>query len=201
MKICAAQTRPLAGDIPGNIANHKQWIDRAVADGAELIIFPELSLTGYEPALAKELATDQDDPRFDDFQALSDAHDITIGVGAPTRHEHGICISLLLFQPHRARQVYSKSYLHPDEEAFFVRGYGAPQLQVKHMNIALAICYEISVPEHLESALKAGPGVYVASVAKFVNGITKALERLPGVARNSSLPVLMSNCVGFADGG
>jgi len=201
MKICAAQTRPITGDIPGNIANHKQWIERAVADGAELIIFPELSLTGYEPTLAKALATEQGDTRFDDFQALSDANGITIGVGVPTKHETGICISMLLFQPHTARRVYAKSYLHPDEEAFFIRGHSAPQLQVNHTNVALAICYEISVPEHLESALKFGPGIYVASVAKFVNGIHKAIERLSKVAADCAMPVLMANCVGFADGG
>ena len=201
MKIGVAQTRPITGDIRANIANHKQWIERAVADGAELIIFPELSLTGYEPTLAKELATDQGDARFDCFQALSNANGITIGVGVPTTHETGIYISLLLFQPHRARHVYSKSYLHPDEEAFFVRGQSSPHLQVNQTTIALAICDEISVPEHLESALRSNPGMYVASVAKFINGIDKAIERLSSVARECSMPVLMSNCVGFADGG
>jgi predicted amidohydrolase len=201
MRIGAVQTRPLTGNLQGNIANHKQWIERAVADGVDLVMFPELSLTGYEPTLAKALATEQDDPRLDDLQALSDAHGITIGVGAPTKQEAGICISLLLFQPHGARYVYSKSYLHPDEEAFFVPGRRAPHVQVNHTKIALAICYEISVAEHLESALKSGPGIYVASVAKFVHGINKALERLSSIARDGALPVLMSNCVGVADGG
>src|SRR5262245_25865513 len=200
MKICAVQTRPIAGDMQGNIANHKQWIERAVADGAELVIFPELSLTGYEPTLAKELATEQDDVRFDDFQALSDANGITIGIGVPTKNEQGICISMLLFQPHTARRVYSKSYLHPDEEAFFVRGRSSPHLRVNHMNIALAICYEISVAEHMESTLRSGPRVYFASVAKFVSGINKAIERLSKVAADCAMPVLMANCVGFSDG-
>lgn len=200
MKICAAQTRPIKGDIQSNIANHKKLIDWAVADGVELIIFPELSLTGYEPTLAKELATDQGATRFDDFQAISDAHGITIGAGMPTKNEKGICISMLFFQPHKARRTYSKSYLHPDEEAVFVRGRSSPHLQVNQTNIALAICYEISVPEHLESALKSGPRIYVASVAKFVNGINKAIERLSKVAGDYSMPVLMSNCVGFSDG-
>jgi predicted amidohydrolase len=201
MKICAAQTRPIKGDIQGNIENHKKWIDLAVSEGVELVIFPELSLTGYEPALAKELATDQDDSRFDDFQAISDAKEITIGVGVPTKNEKGICISMLLFQPHQERRTYSKSYLHPGEEEFFVRGQSSPDLQVNHTNIALAICYEISVPEHLESVLKFGPGIYFASVAKFVDGISKAIERLSRVARDCSMIVLMSNCVGFSDGG
>ncbi len=199
MKIGVAQTRPITGDMQGNIANHKQWIERAVADGVELIIFPELSLTGYEPTLAKELATEQDDPRLDDLQAMGDTNGITIGVGVPTKQKTGICISLILFQPHKARRVYSKSYLHPDEEAFFVPGRSSPHLQVNQTNIALAIYYEISVPEHLESALKSGPEIYVASVAKFVNGINKAIERFSSVARDGAMPVLMSNFVGFAD--
>jgi len=201
MKIGIVQTRPIIGDIQGNIANHKQWIEWAAADEAELIIFPELSLTGYEPTVAKVLATDQDDPRFDDLQALSDANGITIGVGVPTNNKQGICITMLLFQPHKARRVYSKGYLHPDEEAFFVPGQSFPHLQVEQTHVALAICYEISVPEHLESALKSGPGMYVANVAKFVNGIGKAIERLSKVAADCAIPVLMSNCVGFADGG
>lgn len=201
MKIGVVQTRPLTGDLQGNITNHKQWIDRALTDRAELIVFPELSLTGYEPTLAKDLAMKPDDPRLNDFQVLSDAHGITIGVGAPTKHEAGICISLLLFQPHQARYMYAKSYLHPDEETFFVPGQSTPQVQINLTNIALAICYEISVPEHLASALKSGPEMYVASVAKFENGIDKALERLSSVAQDCSMPVLMANCVGFADGG
>jgi len=57
MKICVAQTRPVKGDIQSNIENHKKFIDLAVSGGADTIIFPELSLTGYEPELAKELAT------------------------------------------------------------------------------------------------------------------------------------------------
>jgi predicted amidohydrolase len=171
-----------------------------VTAGAGLVIFPELSLTGYEPTLAKELATTPDDRRFDDFQRISDGGQITIGVGAPTKSERGICISMLLFQPHKARRIYSKSHLHPDEEEFFVRGRSSPDLQVNQTNIALAICYEISVPEHWESVRKFGPGIYCASVAKSVTGVGNALERLSGMARDFSMTVLMSNCVGLSDG-
>jgi predicted amidohydrolase len=60
-KICVAQTRPVKGDIQSNINSHKNLINLAVAIVAELIIFPELSLTGYDPTLAKELATSAHD--------------------------------------------------------------------------------------------------------------------------------------------
>jgi predicted amidohydrolase len=78
MKICVAQTRPVKGDIHRNIENHRALIDLAVSNGADVVIFPELSLTGYEPKFAKELATDQDDSRFDDVQKISNAKLILI---------------------------------------------------------------------------------------------------------------------------
>ena len=200
MKICVAQTRPVKGDIQSNIDNHKKLIDLAVANEADIVIFPELSLTGYEPKLSKELATDQDDSRFDDFQKISDTRQITIGVGIPTKNRAGICISMALFQPHQARQTYSKKYLHPDEEAFFVSGQNFTVLRVDQTNIALAICYEISVPNHAEQAFKDGAEIYIASVVKFVNGSDKALKRLAGIAQKYSTTVFMANCVGQCDG-
>jgi predicted amidohydrolase len=49
MRIGAAQLRPVAGDVASNLAKHLELIDVAAALGADLVYFPELSLTGYEP--------------------------------------------------------------------------------------------------------------------------------------------------------
>ena len=199
MKICVAQTKPVKGDIHTNIANHKKLIELAAANGADVVIFPELSITGYEPALAKDLATTQDDSRFDDFQTISNTQQITLGVGVPTKNKTGICISMVLFQPHRARQMYSKKYLHADEEEFFVSGQNFPSLKINQTNLGLAICYELSIPEHAEKAVESGAEIYIASVAKSASGVDNASKRLAEIAHNYSMPVLMSNCVGPSD--
>ncbi|MCL4302192.1 MAG: carbon-nitrogen hydrolase family protein [Anaerolineae bacterium] len=200
MKICVAQTKSIKGDIQSNIENHKKLIDLAASNGADTIIFPELSLTGYEPALSKELATHQADRRFDNFQKISDTRQITIGIGVPTKSNAGVCITMVIFQPHQARQIYSKKYLHPDEEEFFVSGQSSISLIGDKTKLAPAICYELSVPEHAENAFKSGAEVYLASVAKFVNGVEKAMVRLSEIATRYSMTVLMSNCIGLADG-
>jgi predicted amidohydrolase len=179
---------------------HKKLLTLAATHGADMIIFPELSLTGYEPKLAKELATDLADTRFNDFQKISDAKQLTIGVGMPIQTGKGVTISMILFQPSGRRQVYSKHYLHSDEEGFFVSGERSPALIVHKTHVALAICYELSVPEHAENAAKSGAEVYIASVAKFVNGIDKAIKRLSDIASRYSMTVFMSNCVGQSDG-
>ncbi|MEX2272022.1 MAG: carbon-nitrogen hydrolase family protein [Vicinamibacterales bacterium] len=200
MKLCAAQTRPVRGDIGANIAAHKEFIDAAVSSGADLIVFPELSLTGYEPTLAGALATDPADSRFDLFQTISNAGDITIGVGMPTRHADGCCVTMLLFQPGKPRLVYSKRYLHADEEPYFVSGPNVACVNVKDAIVAPAICYEVSVAEHSENASRHGAGIYVASVAKTAAGIEVTLPTLAGIARKHAMTTMMANCVGECDG-
>ncbi|NUM77100.1 carbon-nitrogen hydrolase family protein [candidate division KSB1 bacterium] len=198
MKICVAQTRPIKGDIQSNIDNHKKLIDLAVTRGADTIIFPELSITGYEPELAKDLATTPDDRRFDDFQMMAGARQITIGIGVPIKNERGICISMLIFQPGRARQTYSKKYLHADEEEFFVSGQSTSVVIGNNTKIAPAICYELSVPEHAENAFRNGAEVYLASVAKSAEGVDKAVASLSGIARKYSM---IGACSGFESAG
>jgi predicted amidohydrolase len=199
MKICVAQIKSDKGDINSNIENHKEWIDVAVSEKADLIIFPELSLTAYEPELARELAMDQDDLRLDVFQQISDLNKIVIGVGLPTKSESGILISVVIFQPNLPRQTYSKQRLHSDEIPFFILGYEQIILTIKDKKIAPAICYESLQPEHSENANKLGVELYLVSVAKSQNGIEKAFTHFPKIAARYSMPVFMSNCIGYCD--
>ena len=97
MKICIAQIKPFKGDIDKNVQSHLKLIDLAVSNGADSIVFPELSLTSYEPKLSKELATNQDDKRLNSFQTISDTKRITIGVGLPTISNSGVQISMVIF--------------------------------------------------------------------------------------------------------
>ncbi|REH01701.1 carbon-nitrogen hydrolase family protein [Flavobacterium aquicola] len=199
MKIAIAQIKPVKGDISANIESHKKMIALAVSYKSDAVFFSELSLTGYEPELAKELAVDQDDHYFDDFQKISNENKITIGVGMPTKTVSGIQISMMIFQPKTPRQLYSKQQLHADEFPFFVNGENQIILTVVDHKIAPAICYESLQPEHSENAVKLGAEIYIASVAKSQNGINKAMSHYPAIAKKFSIPVLMSNCVGYCD--
>lgn len=200
MKICVVQARSAKGDIGQNIINHKKLIELAVSKKAGIIIFPELSITGYEPSLAKELAANKDDKRLDVFQSLSDTNQVTIGVGMPTKSGTGTSISMIIFQPGKTSELYSKKYLHADEDSFFISGENFRGLKTEPDNIALAICYELSVPAHSEDAYKAGASIYLTSVAKTPSGVQKAAVSLATIAANYSMTVLMANCVGQCDG-
>ena len=199
MKIAMAQTRPVKGDIGVNTRRHKTFIEQAAGHGAEAIIFPELSITGYEPGLAKYLATTPDDSGFDVFDELSERYKIDIGLGVPLQSEEGINISMIIFSGGKKREVYSKQYLHQDEEPFFVAGKNEWLSFESDNKVSLAICYELSVEEHAEGALKRGSGIYIASVAKTLAGVAKAAVQLSGMADRNSMVVMMSNCVGYCD--
>lgn len=199
MRVCAAQIEPIKGNVLDNIKKHIKFIDTAIRNAADLIFFPELSLTGYEPQIAQELASHQNDQRFDDFQRISNLKNISIGVGMPTSSDRGVQISMIIFQPNVTRLTYSKQHLHVDEQPFFVNGSGQVLLSVKEVNIAPAICYESLLPQHAEEAHRSGAQIYMASVAKSANGVEKAYRHYPAMAAQYSMPVLMANSVGACD--
>lgn len=200
MKICLAQIQSFKGDIRRNIERHKESIHAAIAQGADTIIFPELSLTGYEPSLAKALATSLDDPLFDEFQRISNTHQISILMGMPLhQHTDNIYIGMPIFQPNQARLSYLKHYLHSDEKPFFSSGKNTFSHIGKNPKIALAICYELSVAEHAEHSCTKGANLYLASVAKTASGVEQASLRLAGIAKQYSIPCMMVNGVGPAD--
>jgi predicted amidohydrolase len=199
MKIGVAQTKPVKAEIETNISHHKKLIALAVEHGANLLVFPELSITGYEPELAKELATTPDDERFDDFQLISNGSRVTIGIGVPVQGEDGIRIGMVIFEPNKPRRVYTKRYLHTDELPFFTAGQEQVFLGEGKDKIALSICYELSVPEHAAYAHEQGANIYLSSVAKSVAGTAKAIETLSATASQYGMAVLLSGCVGHCD--
>lgn len=199
MRICLVQSSSEKGEINQNIQNHLRLIRSAIQSRVDLVVFPELSITGYEPGLAQKLACTIEDDRFSIFQALANNNKVTIGIGMPTFSADGINISTIFFQPDRERLVYSKQILHDDELPYFVSGKNQPFLINAGKRIAFGICYETLKREHFVKAIESKADIYIASVAKPDRGIKKAYLHFPSIALEFNIPILMSNCVGYCD--
>lgn len=200
MRIAIVQIEAIKGNIEKNLKKHLMWIKEVIRHQTDVVVFPELSLTGYEPGLAESLATNQDDTRLDDIQNLSDENDITIGVGLPTKDEGDVLISMIIFQPHKERITYSKQYLYPPEESIFRAGKNPLVLRFETEVVSPAICYETTSKAHCEFAKRNNATIYMASVLSSINGIDEEQKRLSEIARNNRLITLMANYVGKSGG-
>ena len=199
MKIGIAQIRPLKGDLQANMVIHISTIKSAIKLGVDLILFPELSLTGFEPKLAQSLVQDPASPSFDLLQRLAAQNNITIGIGMPTSADRGLNISMLIFHSTKERQVYSKHILHEDEVPYFVGGESEPIVNVKGHSLGVGICYETLQREHFMQALSKGAKIYIACVAKHDKGIAKAYSHFESISKEFNTPIMMVNSVGYCD--
>ncbi len=199
MKIALAQIESITGDITANIQLHLSWTQKAKAENASMIVFPELSLTAYEPKLADELAMDIRDERLNIFQEFADQNDMIVCPGVPVRTEDGVHIAMIIFRPLKERMVYFKQILHDDELPYFIPGNREVSWKVGNHTITPAICYESLQKQHNEAAQDKGTDIYLASVAKSQKGIDKAYPHFASISKQLQMNVLMCNNVGFCD--
>lgn len=199
MKLCAVQLASLKGDVQANLERHLACIEQAAALGAELVVFPELSLTGYEPTLARQAALPVSSARLDPLQAACDRFGITVAAGLPLPTPDGIRIGMPILSPGVARQAYAKRRLHDDELPWFTPGDQALLLQVGAHRVAPAICYESMFMAHAAAAREHGADLYLVSVAKTAKGIREGYLHYSEVALELGMAVLLANCVGPAD--
>ena len=85
VEVGLAQIYPKLGDVRHNLATHLEYVQRAREEGVDLLVFPELSLTGYQVQdLVPEVAlrADADDPVFAELLAASRDIDIVVRLRA-----------------------------------------------------------------------------------------------------------------------
>ena len=199
MIVAAAQIRSTPGDIRANIDLHLAAIELSAHNGAGMVVFPELSLTGYEPSLAGELAFEHLDDCLQIFRDTSERVGVAVGIGIPTKTSGKPRISQMFFRPNLEDVLYSKQHLHEDELPFFAAGDEQACLETGNETVVPAICYEALVPEHAAYAAELGATAYLVCVAKSQRSTMLAHTRLSEAARRHGLSVLFCNAVGRSD--
>ncbi len=191
--IAAAQIGSVRGDIEANVQRHSQCVLEAAEDDVDVIIFPELSLTGYEPELARDLILHVDDSRLAPLRRMALQHAITIVAGAPVASGGDRpYIGALVFSP-EGPLTYFKQHLHPGEDEYFSSGEDGCDREVKEERLALAICADIAQASHAEAAARRGASIYAAGVLITPEGYETDAALLAGYARKYSLLAVMAN--------
>jgi predicted amidohydrolase len=201
MILAAAQTKPKRGNITSNLLDHYRLITLAAENGANLIVFPELSITGYERENAADLAFLKDDYRIDHLRDLAADNDIIIVAGAAIQEESELYIGEFIIFPDGSVSIYTKQFLHEGEDKFFQPSFDYnPIITIEKQKISFAICADIDNPLHPENASKNNVSIYIASIFFSPNGIPNAYRDLQSYAEKHQMNVLMSNFGGESYG-
>lgn len=200
--IAAAQACSVAGDLAANIAHHLRFMDLAAEHGVQFLLFPELSLTGYEPALAADLALAPDAPVLQPLRDRARRLGITAVVGLPLREagQPGVYVGALVLAADGQQAVYTKQHLHGGEEVYFCPGHRGAPLQLGGEQIALAVCADFGQASHARLAREAGASLYAASVLIGETGYAVDSAILQGYAQTHGMAVLVANHGGVTGG-
>ncbi len=197
MIFAAAQTIPTRFNIEANLRDHYKFIELASENNADLIIFPELSISGYERDKAREMAFVENDERLNELRKLSENKNIIIVAGAPILIDDDLFIGSFVIKPDDSISIYTKHFLHEGEEVYYKPSFSYdPMIEFQGEQIALAICADIDHPEHPQEAKKKGATFYMPGIFFSPNGIPKAYTSLSDYAKKFSMNILMSNFAG-----
>jgi predicted amidohydrolase len=211
--LAVAQTCPIAGDVAANISEHLRLARMAAAEGAEVVLYPELSLTGYEPAIASQLAFAEDDTRLAPLRETAAAAALTIIVGAPLRSGTRLHIAAFILRPDGSASIYTKHHLGafgasaavdgaipPAEATVFASGDRNPAIALRVGTASVAICADAGRNAHAQRAADAGAAAYLASMFVIPSEYDADATRLRGYAARFRMVVALAN-FGGATGG
>jgi predicted amidohydrolase len=201
MILAAAQTKPKRGDIDANLLDHYRLVKLAAENDAQLIVFPELSITGYEREDADRLAFTENDPRLDHLKQLAIENKITIIAGAPIRIQSDLFLGEFCIAPNDSVSIYTKQFLHTGEDVYYTPSFDYnPILEIENEIISCAICADIDNPKHPENASKNNSSTYIASIFFSPNGIPQAHQSLQNYSSQHKMNILMANFGGDSYG-
>ncbi|RMH63879.1 MAG: hypothetical protein D6677_06200 [Calditrichaeota bacterium] len=176
LKIAFAQFACVLADVEANLEGHIRQVEQAIAREADLIIFPELSLTGYSLKDATyDVALTTDDPRLKKLSALSRDIGIVCG-GVELGKDNSLYNTLFYFEggkpARRHRKVYLPTYGVFEEERYFSPGARFRAFTTKErLGMGLLICEDAWHPASGLILALDGASLLVVSA----NGLTRGM--------------------------
>ncbi|HTR33087.1 MAG TPA: NAD+ synthase [Gaiellaceae bacterium] len=206
MRLALAQIDSVVGDVEGNAARILEWLGRAREAKADLVLFPELVVTGYPPedlllrpgfVGAARRALDR---------VAAETQGITALVGAPLAEDGALYNACFVLADGAVRTVYRKHHLPNygvfDEERYFEPGDDRVLLDAGGITVGLTVCEDIWIPGPPASQLGDAGAQLVANISASPFHVLKDREREEIVRRcaaENRRTVALCNAVGGQD--
>ncbi|WP_371055370.1 nitrilase-related carbon-nitrogen hydrolase [Rhodosalinus sp. K401] len=187
LTIAAAQCASHIGDLEANFAEHQRWVDEARAAGADLLVFPELSLVGhYGAERLLDITMKRDDPRL--LELSRAAGDMIVVAGfieegpaaqfynAAGVYRGGRCIYL-------HRKINLPSYGKLIETKYYAQGRFVDTHAVdEDWRLGLLICADLWNPALTHLAFLHGATLLVSPISSGVEAVGEGFDNPAGWA-------------------
>jgi predicted amidohydrolase len=193
--LAAAQPYCEARNVSANAHAHAQAVREA---HARVVIFPELSLTGYE---LDARPVDVNDAALQPIvEACADCDAIAF-VGAPVEEHGQRFIATLRIDKTGATVAYRKSHLGGDEHSRFAPGDGPTVVEIDGWRLGMGICKDTGVADHTAGTAELGVDVFVAGLVHLPNELEEQDARGRRIAAACGAYVAFASFAGATGGG
>ncbi len=202
LRVALAITHNPVGAVAENLASIIHWTQAAQTAGAELICFPELSLTGYttkDPI--KTTALPLFDPSVQQLPVIAQETGMAVLAGFAEKDQTGtIYATHLVATPDGKCEFYRKVHLSPPELDHFSPGNSAPLFTFRGVTFGIQLCYDTHFPElSTQMALAGADVIFMPHASPRVTPEEKFhswMRHLPARAFDNSVYVLACNQTG-----
>jgi predicted amidohydrolase len=148
-KVALVVVNACVGDLEGNLATTRRWTCRAADQGAQVVCFPELNLTGYcHIETVHELAQPLDGPLAKEMRSLAAETGVVVLAGMIEKAATGsIFASHLVVHPEGKIEAYRKLHLAPPERERYTPGDAVPLFHAAGITFGVQLCYDAHFPD------------------------------------------------------
>jgi predicted amidohydrolase len=214
IRVAIAQINPRLGDLQANLSLYEEKIRQGIKERADLLVFPELSLTGYYLRdMVPNVALSDRSPEMKRLKQLSREMPFVAGLVEESA-DHRFFNSAVYFEAGEIRHVHRKVYLPTygmfDEQRYFARGDRVRAFDSKFGRMALLICEDLWHPSTIYLAALDGALAVICPSSSPLRGVVddqvqddnaRYWEMINRVnAETFSLFMIYANRAGFEDG-
>lgn len=168
LRVAVAQSAATSGDIEANVVTAATAVDRAADSGTDIVLFPELFLSGYDLDIIENhprVTVTREDPLLQPLVDVARRTSTAVVISVPLRVGRSRKLAALVIDRSGRVTHYAKRHLWGDERRVFEPGEDMVVLSLDGWSLGLGICYEVIRPDLVRRLAAEGVHAYLAPSA------------------------------------